>query len=109
VASANLGLQGDEAAVGLVAVGLLVATLVGWFLAFRDLARRDDAGTGTKVVWAIVVVALGLVGVVLYFLFRPRGATETERAAEQQRSDEFVAKYSQPAEPSPPDAGGGPS
>ena len=93
----------DETAVGLIAIGLLVVTLVGWFLALRDLVRRDDAGTGTKVVWAIAVVAFGLVGVVLYFLFRPRGATATERAAEQQRSDEFVAKYSQVQEPGPAD------
>jgi predicted membrane channel-forming protein YqfA (hemolysin III family) len=85
----------DETAVGLVAIGLLVVTLVGWFFAFRDLLRRDDARTSTKIVWGVLVVVLGIVGVVLYFLFRPRGATATERAAEQQRSDEFVARYTQ--------------
>lgn len=103
MASAKLGVPADEGGVGLLAIALLVATLVGWFLAIRDLLRRDDASTGTKVVWGVVVIALGLVGVVLYFLFRPRGATASERAAEQQRSDEFVAKYSQVQEPGPAD------
>jgi hypothetical protein len=93
----------DRGGVGLLAIALLAATLVGWFLALRDLLRRDDASTGTKAVWVVVVIALGLVGVVLYFLFRPRGATPTERAAEQRRSDEFVATYSQVQDPGPAD------
>ena len=64
----------------------------------------------SHVAWAIAVVAFGLVGVVLYFLFRPRGATATERAAEQQRSDEFVAKYSQVTDPAPgPTTAGSPN
>ena len=97
MASTTLTLQSDELLVGLAAIALAtVGTLVGWFFAFRDLARRDDASTGTKVLWGVVVVVLGIVGVVIYFLFRPRGATASERAAEQQRSDEFVAKHSQP-------------
>ena len=99
--STTLGLPTDEALVGLLAV---VLTLVGWFFALRDLLRRDDASTSTKAIWAVVVIVLGIVGVVLYFLFRPRGATATERAAEQQRSDEFVARYSQPQEPPAPPA-----
>jgi hypothetical protein len=94
VDSTALDLPTDELLVGGLAV---VLTLVGWFLALRDLLRRDDASTSTKVIWAVVVIALGIVGVVLYFLFRPRGATATERAAEQQRSDEFVARYTQQA------------
>jgi cytoskeletal protein RodZ len=75
---------------------LALATLVGWFLAVRDLLRRDDATTTTKVVWGAVVIVLGLVGVVLYFLFRPRGATQAERDARQQASDEFVRKHTAP-------------
>lgn len=110
MASANLGVPADEGGIGLLAIALLVVTLVGWFLAIRDLVRRDDASTGTKVVWGVVVIALALVGVVLYFLFRPRGATATERAAEQQRSDEFVAKYSQVPDPAPdPTTAGSPN
>ena len=77
----------------LLAIGALALTLVAWFLAFRDLVRRDDIGNGRKTVWAVLIVLLGLVGAVLYFLFRPRGATESERSAEQQRSDAFVAEH----------------
>jgi hypothetical protein len=107
VASAQLELTGDETVLGLIAIVVLpLLTLVGWFFALRDLIRRDDAGTATKVIWGIAVIVFGIVGVVLYFLFRPRGATPSERAAEQQRSDEFVAKYSQPEQPPAPDAGG---
>jgi hypothetical protein len=102
VADTALSVPTDELLVGLLAFALLAAA---WFLALRDLVRRDDIGTGPKVVWAIVIVALMFVGVVLYFLFRPRGATGSERAAEQQRSDEFVAKYSQPQPEKPADGG----
>ncbi len=85
----------------LLAAGLLTLTLVAWFFALRDLVRRDDIGTGPKAAWTALVLVLGLVGAVLYFLFRPRGATESERAAEQQRSDAFVAEHV--ARPLPPD------
>lgn len=106
MAEAQLDVPADESVLGLIAiVALPLLTLVGWFFAFRDLLRRDDASTGTKVVWGVVVVVLGIVGVVLYFLFRPRGATATERAAEQQRSDEFVARYTQQPPPAAADEG----
>ena len=87
--SSTLAVSTDQ----LVAGALALATLVGWFLAIRDLLRRDDASTTTKVVWGAVVVLLGLVGVVVYFLFRPRGATQAERDARQQASDEFVRRH----------------
>ena len=74
----------------------LVAPLVGWVLALRDLARRDDLTTGARVAWTVAVLVLALVGVVVYFLFRPRGATAAERAAQQQASDEFVRRHAQP-------------
>lgn len=90
--SSTAGLSSDGLLVGLG----VVLTLVGWFFAFRDLLRRDDAGTGTKVVWGVVVVVLGIVGVVLYFLFRPRGATQAERDARQQASDDFVRRHTAP-------------
>jgi hypothetical protein len=83
---------------GEVVVGTLVLALllVGWFLALRDLARRDDLGVAARVVWVVVVLVLGLLGVVVYFLLRPRDATQAERDARAQMSDEFVERYSAP-------------
>ena len=96
----SLSVPTDQLLVGLVAFALV---LVAWFLALRDLLRRDDLGTGAKVAWAVGIVVTGFVGAVLYFLLRPRGATESERAKLQQMSDDFVAEHSRSSPPAEPD------
>jgi tellurite resistance protein TehA-like permease len=50
------------ALLGLIAVGALAAVI--W--AVVDCARRQFSEESTKIVWIIVIVALGLVGVLIY-------------------------------------------
>ncbi len=96
----------DQLLVGLAA---LVLVLVCWYVALRDLVRRDDLGSAAKAAWAVGIVVTGFVGSVLYFLLRPRGATESEREKLTQMSDDFVSAHaaartaSMPSDDTPPD------
>ena len=70
----------------------------GWALVGWDLWRRDDLDPGARVGWAVVAFLLVWIGIVAYWLFRPRGVTPGERARQQQASDEFVARHTRPPE-----------
>jgi phospholipase D-like protein len=56
---------------------MLLATLIAipllliWVLALVDLLRRHDLGAGAKVVWAIAVLVVPVVGVIVYLVARP--------------------------------------
>ena len=56
----------------------VVIGLIG-FLTLVDLFRRHDLSTGRKVLWAIVVLILPVIGVIIYFIARP--PQPTDRAA----------------------------
>ena len=56
----------------LIAIPLLLI----WVLTLVDLARRHDLSGGRKVLWALVVLLVPVVGVIVYFVARPPQATD---------------------------------
>jgi hypothetical protein len=68
----------------LIAIPLLLI----WVLAVVDLVRRHDLTTGRKVLWALAVLLVPVVGAIVYFVARPpvptdRFAAPSELAHEQ--------------------------
>ena len=59
----------------LIAIPLLLI----WILTLVDLARRHDLSGGRKVLWALLVLVLPVIGVIIYFIARP--PQPTDRAA----------------------------
>src|SRR4249919_3610853 len=55
----------------LLAVLIAIPLLLIWVLTLVDLFRRHDLSTGRKVMWAVVVLILPVVGVIIYFWARP--------------------------------------
>jgi hypothetical protein len=51
----------------LIAIPLLLI----WVLAVVDLVRRPDLSTGHKVLWALAVLLIPIVGAIVYFVARP--------------------------------------
>jgi Phospholipase_D-nuclease N-terminal/Short C-terminal domain len=65
-----------------------------WAFALVDIFRRDDLGGGWKAVWVACVILVPFVGTLIYLITRPPGATKEERAALDEASRDFVARYS---------------
>jgi hypothetical protein len=63
----------------LLAVLIAIPLLLIWVLTLVDLFRRHDLSTGGKVLWAVVVLILPVIGVIIYFFARP--PQPTDRAA----------------------------
>jgi hypothetical protein len=56
----------------LIAIPLLLI----WALAVVDLVRRHDLSTGHKVLWALAVLLIPIVGAIVYFVARPPEPTD---------------------------------
>ena len=56
----------------LIAIPLLLI----WVLAVVDLVRRHDLSTGHKVLWALAVLLVPIVGAIVYFVARPPEPTD---------------------------------
>jgi hypothetical protein len=63
----------------LLPVLIAIPLLLIWVLTLVDLFRRHDLSTGLKVLWALVVLILPVIGVIIYFIARP--PQPTDRAA----------------------------
>jgi hypothetical protein len=61
---------------------MLLATLIAipllliWVLTLVDLMRRHDLNGSRKVLWALVVLLVPVVGVIVYFIARPPQPTD---------------------------------
>jgi hypothetical protein len=60
----------------LLAVLIVIPLLLIWVLTLVDLFRRQDLSTGGKVLWALVVLILPVIGVIIYFVARPPQPTD---------------------------------
>jgi hypothetical protein len=63
----------------LLPVLIAIPLLLIWLLTLVDLFRRHDLSTGRKVLWALLVLILPVIGVIIYFVARP--PQPTDRAA----------------------------
>lgn len=64
----------------LLATLIVIPLLLIWVLTVVDVVRRHDLSASRKVLWALVVLLVPVVGVIVYFVARPpqptdRGAT----------------------------------
>jgi hypothetical protein len=59
------------------------------FRAFGDLFRRDDVSGWGKAGWSLVIIALPLLGVLIYLISQGRGMAERQVAAAQQAEGEL--------------------
>ena len=50
---------------------LVIVWLLIWIVAMVEIIRRKDLTTAAKVVWALVVLLLPVVGVIVYLVARP--------------------------------------
>jgi hypothetical protein len=73
---------------------IFLPLLLIWAFALVDIFRRDDLSGIWKAIWVAVVILLPFFGTLIYLITRPQAATPEERAALDEASREFVAKYS---------------
>lgn len=64
---------------------IYIPLLLVWGAALADIFRREDIGGFSKTIWVVVVLALPLLGTLIYLLARPATATSREAAALDQR------------------------
>jgi phospholipase D-like protein len=69
---------------------LAVVWVLLWAVCLFDILRRRDLGTGSKVLWALVVLLLPIVGLLVYVVVRPADATGRLGDAEAASQDERV-------------------
>jgi hypothetical protein len=67
---------------------MLLATLIAipllliWVLTVVDVLRRHDLHASRKVLWALFVLLIPVVGVIVYFIARPPQATDRTETLE---------------------------
>ncbi len=62
--------------VGLVAIG--VSMFLFWLFMLIDAIKRDFAKEDEKIVWAIVIVLLGILGATIYYYVVKRPASRSK-------------------------------
>jgi hypothetical protein len=55
---------------------LIIVWLLIWVLALFDIVRRRDLSTSSKVLWALAVLFVPVIGVLVYVVARPGDATQ---------------------------------
>jgi hypothetical protein len=55
---------------------LAIVWLLIWMLAVFDIVRRPDLRTSSKVLWALAVIFVPVIGVLVYLVARPADATQ---------------------------------
>jgi hypothetical protein len=64
----------------LLATLIVIPLLLIWVLTLVDLLRRHDLSGPRKVLWALVVLLVPVVGVIVYFVARPPQPTDRPAA-----------------------------
>jgi len=55
-----------------LAGALLVGAIILWVYTVRDLFRRRDLTTFQRVMWLVVIIVAPFLGVLIYWLLKPR-------------------------------------
>jgi len=50
---------------------LVIVWLLIWIVALVELVRRPDLTTGSKVLWALLILLVPVIGVIIYLVARP--------------------------------------
>jgi phospholipase D-like protein len=59
---------------------LAIVWFLIWILAVVDIVRRHDLRTSSKVLWALAVIFVPIIGVLVYLIARPADATQYKPA-----------------------------
>ncbi len=74
---------------------MLLATLIAipllliWVLTVVDILRRHDLSAARKVLWALLVLLVPVVGVIVYFVARPPQPTDRAASLDGLGDDSF--------------------
>jgi len=71
---------------------LLIIAVIGfavWIAALIYHIRRTDCTDTEKLLWAIILCTLNVLGVVLYFFFGPASEDDNRVLSEQELKDKF--------------------
>ena len=61
-------------------LAFFIPVFILWGYAIISLIGRRDLGIGTKLLWLLAILALPIVGSVLYFMLRPAPQDQNRRA-----------------------------
>jgi hypothetical protein len=72
---------------------LAIVWVVIWAMSLVDVVRRRDIGTGSKVLWALVILLLPVVGLIVYLIVRPADAMDPFSAHERGPDAELRGRH----------------
>ena len=58
----------------------IIPVVILWGYAIVSLIGRQDLGIGAKLLWLLAILALPIIGSVLYFMLRPAPQDQNRRA-----------------------------
>jgi|KBSMisStandDraft_5_1062788.scaffolds.fasta_scaffold1164266_2 hypothetical protein len=74
---------------------MLLVSLIGfvllliWVLTLVDIVRRPDLKTSSKVLWALLVLIIPIIGLIIYFIARPAQPGDRDLPSETQGGEGF--------------------
>lgn len=57
-------------------IAIIIPLFLTWAFGLVDVFRRDDLSGLARVVWILFILLIPIVGIIVYFLFRPVTAEE---------------------------------
>jgi hypothetical protein len=66
----------DQGSLMLLATLIAIPLLLIWALTLVDIVRRHDLRTSSKVLWALAVLIVPVIGAIVYWVARPPQATD---------------------------------
>lgn len=82
---------------------MLLVSLIGfvllliWVLTLVDIVRRPDLKTSSKVLWALLVLIIPIIGLIIYFIARPAQPGDRDLPNERQGGEGFEPFHHGPA------------
>ncbi|GEM_PF-2706154 len=73
------------AAMGFLAV-IVIGTFIIWILALIDCVTHEFPHENDKIVWVLILVFLGFIGAILYYIVKPTRRTRGRRGRSTLRS-----------------------
>jgi Phospholipase_D-nuclease N-terminal len=58
--------------VRILIIAAVILFLIMWVRALIDVFRRGDLSVGAKAAWAIIMLLIPFIGLLLYYMLRPR-------------------------------------
>jgi hypothetical protein len=66
----------DQRSLMLLAILIAIPLLLIWALTLVDIVRRHDLRTSSKVLWALAVLFVPVIGAIVYWVARPPQPTD---------------------------------